>query len=152
MLNNIWLATTGTVLIYGAVNTMIRGWQEVNEALSLPPVVFVVIAGATFSFAWIFYRMTVSGVVPQMLPTTIQQLSANQRLTLQGRLQSCFIVCCVLLGAPAIYGLVSTATAAPSPHLFEWLATGSLLGLGLFRMKGFPVLFDLMRKLEPGTS
>jgi len=151
-LNIVWLAMTVTVLIDGVVNTIIRGRREINEAFALLPVILTAVAGATFLFVWVFYRMAVSGVALQTVSTTLDQLSVNQRLTLQGRVHSSIIVCCVLLEAPAIYGLVNTASAAPSPYLFEWLATGSLLGLVLFRLKGFPVLFDLMRKLEPSPS
>ena len=152
VLHIIWMAMTGTIAVYGVINHVVGSAIETTSSGRLFVQILLGIALLTYVLAWWWHRWTVTAVAAQASASTLQRLSVQERLTLQSRLQASSIICCSFLESAAIYGLINTFVGAPLPHLFEGLAAGSVAGFIILRMRGFPVVFELLDRLEVRES
>ena len=131
---------------------MINAWvADKPKVGSLPSIFFtVLVAYSLFLYvgAWWWYNRTIRSVNVQVAPTVFQRLGPQDRVALQNRLQASAIICLALMESPAVLGLVNSMMQSPYPHLFKWLAGASLAGLLLFKLTGYPAIFELLDKLE----
>ena len=136
------------IACYWAIHALVINRSGSGTVTPLLPAIFIGESVLMYGLAWWWYARTIHAVQEQIAPTKFQRLSPQDRVELQRRLQAATIICVALFEAPAVIGLVNSLIASSMPRLFEWFAWASLACLTLFRITGYPAIFDALDKME----
>ena len=147
-LNLIWLGMVGSVACYWVIHAILMRRPKTGNATALLPVLFIIEAIVCYVGGWWWYDRMMRSVNQQIAPTVFQRLDPRERIELQNRLQTSAIICLSLFEAPPVWGLVNSMIPSPSPRLFEGLAVASAICFILFRLSGYPAIFQAIEKLE----
>lgn len=150
-LNVLWVAMAGAVSSYWFVHLVLLHRPVAAITSSAFPEALIAGSAVCYTGAWWWHGRTIRSVGSLIDPTMFMRLSPQDRVGLQDRLQNAAVVCLALFESPAVLGLINTMVQAPAPHLFEWLAGASLVFLLTFRLQGYPAIFDMLEKLDPGS-
>ncbi len=124
---------------------MSHAFQE--EALLLEPLI-IGLSLVKYGAAWWSFRWIVGGAKRWIDISLRTEAVSENRAVMPSRLQHAGILCLIFLEIPVVYGLVYSMISARIPHLFEWLAIASVIGMVLLRWRGFPIVFELMERLQ----
>lgn len=144
-LQTIWFAMlSGVGMLCGVATAMSR----MIRTGTAPPIVLnllLVLAGLDLVLAWAWHRTTVARTEEQLRRAAIPPPDG---LRLIQRLQTSAILNMALLESLAVYGLLVAVLNPPDVTLSYVLASGSLGGLALFRVRAFPTIFAQLDRIE----
>ncbi len=140
--------------------TMIGLWLIVfsfrSSSLQLlsPVLVNLLLLGCALNFgmAWVLNRIATGKLEQQLQPAALAMLAEPERAALTHRLQTLTMAYLALLESPALWGFLIAFLGSRDRRVFYLLALASLLGLVLFRLKVFPLVFERMDRIARFNS
>ena len=139
------------IICYWIIQAVIGHQTRTATAPWILPMILMGESVVIYVGGWWWHGRMMRLMAEQVTATHVEQLSVEGRLRLQTRLQASVIICLVLFESPAVFGLVNSFMTSPLPQLFEWLASISLASLIVFRLRGYPTIFQALEHLEHRT-
>jgi len=137
---------------YALVHYLVKSNLQPRGELEVLPQLLLGFAIVNLGLALWWFRWVVAQVSAEVAHAQVQPLNDAQRTIFRQRLFVSVIVICALLETPAIFGLVHSLLGLSANGTFELLALLSLLGFVVLRVRGFPIVMQLFKQLEPGAA